>query len=247
MKVGFRTDTGKERTNNEDAMLILPKYGVFMVADGVGGQNFGEMASRKAVTGAQEFIEQYSLTDYENEDPKYKANWLMNYFIKCYGKINDDIISLSHESEAREGMATTAVTAYIDNYDLYVINIGDSRAYVIRNKVLNQISEDHTYVNNLINAGTLTKSEAREHPQKNIITKALGTASGVEPDFYRTELMEGDIVLLCSDGLYGEVTEKQMEQIIAVGEDMNDTCRKLVEAANNNGGNDNITVICIKI
>lgn len=247
MKSGFKTDVGKERKVNEDALLILPKYGIFMVADGVGGQSHGDMASRKAVTSAQEFVEQNSLNNFENDDPKYKTNWLMNYFIRCYNKINDDIKSTVKEMPERQGMATTAVTAYVDGQELYVVNIGDSRAYVIRDGILNQITEDHTIVNNLVAAGTLTKSEAKVHPQKNIITKALGVENGVEPDFYKTELIDGDIVMLCSDGLYGEVSDEAMAQIISAGEDMNDTCRELVEAANNNGGNDNITVICIKI
>lgn len=247
MKIGFKTDVGKLRNGNEDAMLILPKYGVFMVADGVGGQNHGELASRKAVSSAQDFIENNVLDTFNNEKSKYKTNWLMNYFIRCYRKINDDIKALVKAEPENEGMATTAVTAYIDGYELYVINIGDSRAYVVREGILNQITEDHTIVNNLVNAGTLTKSEAKVHPQKNIITKALGVENGVDPDFYKTELMDGDIILLCSDGLYGEVPEEKIEEIIGLNNDMNDTCRELVQAANNNGGADNITVICIKI
>lgn len=247
MKSGFRTDVGKERKINEDSMLILPKYGVFMVADGVGGQSYGDMASRKAVTSAQEFVEQNSLSNFEDDDPKYKTNWLMNYFIRCYRKINADIKDVAKEKPESKGMATTAVTAYVDDHELYVVNIGDSRAYIVRDGILNQITEDHTYVNNLINAGTLTESEAKVHPQKNVITKALGVENAVEPDFYKTELIDDDIIMLCSDGLYGEVSDEQITEIISAGEDMNDTCRELVEAANNNGGNDNITVICIQI
>lgn len=247
MKIGFKTDVGKERSGNEDAMLILPKYGVFMVADGVGGQSSGEMASRRAVTSAQEFVEQNPLDSFDKDDQKYKTNWLMNYFFRCYQKMNDDIKKSVKEDPKREGMATTAVTAYMDNNELYVINIGDSRAYILRDGVLNQISEDHTYVNNLVNAGTLTKSEAQVHPQKNVITKALGVENAVDPDFYKTDLTSGDVILLCSDGLYGEVSEEEITQIINKGEDMNDTCRELVETANNYGGHDNTTVICIKI
>lgn len=247
MKVGFKTDTGRARSNNEDAILILPKYGMFMVADGVGGQNYGEMASRRAVIGAQEYVENNPIQNFSNSNKKEKSTWLMNYFLDCYRQLNEEIVSLSKEGPGRSGMATTAVTAYIDGLELYVVNIGDSRAYVLRDGVMNQISEDHTYVNNLINAGTLTESEARKHPQKHVITKALGAEIGISPDFYRTELMPGDIVILCSDGLYGEVTDSQMAEIIDSGEDMNDTCRKLVDAANYNGGNDNITVVCIEI
>ena len=247
MKVGFKTDTGKLRKNNEDALLILPKYGVFTVADGVGGQNYGEMASRNAVLGIQQFVENNNIGNFDNADQKYKSNWLMNYFISCYKKINANIVELAKESPDRQGMATTAVTAYIDGDRLFVTNVGDSRAYVLREGILNQITEDHTYVNSLVNEGSLTKNEAREHPQKNIITKALGAEVGIAPDFYRTELMEDDVILLCSDGLHGELSDNEMAQIISNEEDMNDTCRSLVKAANENGGGDNITVICIKI
>ncbi len=247
MKVGFKTDTGKGRTNNEDALLILPRYGVFMVADGVGGQNYGEMASRSAVIGAQKYIESTPIGGYTGTDAKEKSKWLMNYFLDCYNNLNKEIVLLSQEEAGREGMATTAVTAHIDGMELYVVNIGDSRAYVKREGILNQISEDHTYVNNLINAGTLTESEARKHPQKHVITKALGAEMGVAPDFYRTELIPGDIVILCSDGLYGEVSDEQMAGIIDASDDMNETCRKLVNAANDQGGRDNITVVCIEV
>lgn len=247
MKVGFKTDTGRQRANNEDALLILPKYGVFMVADGVGGQNYGEIASREAVVSIESFIKSNPIKSSDDEDRKYKANRLMSYFSRCYKKVNENIIKLSREGKGREGMATTAVTAYIDQKDLYIANIGDSRAYVIRDNIPSQITEDHTYVNNLINAGTLTKTEAREHPQKNIITKALGTESNIDPDFYRTELMAGDKIMLCTDGLHGELSDKEMADIIAMHENMNDACRSLVEAANTRGGHDNITVICIEI
>ena len=247
MKVGFKTDTGKGRTNNEDALLILPKYGIFMVADGVGGQNYGEMASRKAVISAQEYIESNPIENLDDREKREKATWLMNYFLDCYEKLNQDIVHLSMEEVEREGMATTAVTAYIDGLELYVVNVGDSRAYVMRDGVMNQISEDHTYVNNLINAGTLTESEAMKHPQKHVITKALGAETGVSPDFYRTELLSGDVILLCSDGLYGELSDNHIADIITSEKDMNDACRKLVTAANQSGGNDNITVVCIEI
>jgi protein phosphatase len=247
MIVGFKTDTGKGRYNNEDALLILPKYGAFMVADGVGGQNYGEMASRKAVIGTQEYIEQNPIKDFSEVNKEEKSKFLMKYFIDCFEKLNEDIMKLSVGKAGSEGMATTAVTAYIDGLELYVANIGDSRAYVMRDGVMNQISEDHTYVNNLVKAGTLTESEARVHPQKHIITKALGAEAVISPDFYRTELMKGDVILLCSDGLTGELTDEQIAELIIPSMDMNEVCRNLIKVANECGGNDNITVICIEI
>lgn len=247
LRVGFKTDKGLVRDNNEDAILVLPKRGMFAVADGVGGQNSGEIASRKAVNSIEEFVKRNSITCMDSYDSKYKVNWLMNYFLRCFQKINSDIVELSKEDSEKSGMATTAVVAYIDGLDLYVVNIGDSRAYVLRDGQINQITEDHTYVNNLIHQGALTKNEARIHPQKNLITKALGAEKGVEPDFYRTELMEGDKVILCSDGLHGELTDDEMTEILDRDADMNQICRELVNGAKEKGGRDNISVICIQI
>jgi protein phosphatase len=142
-------------------------------------------------------------------------------------------------------MATTAVAAYFDDGMLYITNVGDSRAYMIRDGEIVQLTEDHTYVNNLINAGTLTKSEARDHPQKNMITRALGAGNETEPDFYYYGMQAGDRVLLCTDGLHGELTDENICAVVTSGDNLNAVCRELVRQANEKGGHDNITVVCI--
>ena len=244
-KFGFRTDTGKQRDGNEDSLLLMPKYGIFAVADGVGGENYGEVASRKAMSGIEEFISKNPLSGADNLEKKYRENWIKGYFHRGLQKVNSEIMKEARSHPAMGGMATTLVLCFLDMDSLYVVNMGDSRAYLLRDSKLKQLTVDNTYVNNLISAGTLTKSEARKHPQKNIITKALGSAKNANPDFYRFDLRGGDRILLCTDGLHGELTDNEIASILKGNESLNAICTGLVNAANKKGGNDNITVICI--
>ena len=242
---GFRTDTGKLRDGNEDAMLLLPKLGIYVVADGVGGQNSGEVASRKAVAGIENFLKANPLSGAERLEGKYRANWLKSYFFRCLEKINSEIRKEAMQDPKMERMATTMVLCYLDMESVYIVNIGDSRAYILRDGEMTQLTVDHTYVNKLIRAGTLSKNEARLHPQKNIITKALGSTKHADPDFYRFDLHDGDRILLCTDGLHGELTDDEIAGILKKYKDLNTVCGMLVNTANKNGGHDNITVICI--
>jgi len=243
---GFRTDTGNKRDSNEDALLLLPKLGIYAVADGVGGQNSGEVASRKAIAGIENFIAANPLSGANGLEGKYRENWLRSYFQRCLQKVNSEIRKEALSDPVMERMATTLVLCYLDMESIYIINIGDSRAYILRDGEISQLTVDHTYVNKLINAGTLSKNEARLHPQKNIITKALGSAKLTDPDFYRFDLHAGDRVLLCTDGLHGELTDDDIADIMKKKKDLNAICGSLVDAANEYGGNDNITVICIE-
>jgi len=242
---GFRTDTGKQRDGNEDALVLLPNLGIYAVADGVGGQNSGEVASRKAVAGIEKFIETNPLSGADNLEGKYRVNWLKSYFLRCLQRINNEIRKEALRDPVMEKMATTMVLCYLDMDSIYVVNIGDSRAYILREGEITQLTIDHTYVNKLIKAGTLSSTEARLHPQKNIITKALGSSKHSDPDFYRFDLHDGDRILLCTDGLHGELTDDEIAVILRRKKDLNSICGSLVDAANKKGGHDNITVICI--
>ncbi|MCL1895183.1 MAG: Stp1/IreP family PP2C-type Ser/Thr phosphatase [Clostridiales bacterium] len=242
---GFRTDTGRKRSGNEDALLLLPAQGIFAVADGVGGQNSGEIASRKAMTGIENFLAANPLAGADGLEGQQREDWFKDYFQRCMQMINTEIMREAMTDPAKEKMATTIVLCYLDMESVYVVNMGDSRAYMLRGGDFSQLSEDHTYVNKLVNAGTLTRSEARRHPQKNIITRALGAEDYTEPDFYRFDLRPDDRLLLCTDGLHGELTDEEIAAIAGSREDMNTICRMLVDAANEKGGSDNITVICI--
>jgi protein phosphatase len=247
VKVGFRTDVGRVRKGNEDALLVLQRSNLYVVADGVGGHNSGEVASRKAVNTIEEFVAENPIEVSENMDGKYRHNWFESYFLRCFQKVNSEIISISQQEPDKAGMATTAVLAYVDESMLYLTNIGDSRAYMVRDGEITQLTEDHSLINKLIQAGALTRTEAEDHPDKNMITRALGAETNVEPDFYHFELHDKDRVVLCTDGLHGELSDEEICGIIKQESDLNMACKKLVRAANERGGHDNTTIICLEV
>jgi protein phosphatase len=243
--MGFRTDAGKRRADNEDALLVLPKQGVYLVADGVGGHNSGEIASRKAVLGVEAFLARNPVeATYCAED---RDAALMEYFLRCFREINAEIRDLSRANPANRGMATTAVLMYILRDRLFVINVGDSRAYIVRAGEISRITADHSVVSEMVARGELTEEEARVHPRRNEITRALGAEADVTPDFFMTELLPQDRVLLCTDGLCGELSDEEICRVVSRGENLNSTCRMLVNSANANGGSDNITVVCVEV
>lgn len=241
VQIGFKCNKGLVRENNEDACFVIPSHDVYIVADGVGGNNSGEVASRTAVSEIAEFVNSGEL------GKRRDAEEIFGFFYEALEIANNSIFKLGMENEANRGMATTAVVAYVREDTAYVSNIGDSRAYIFRDGRLNRITTDHTYVNELISKGIITEEEAENHKQKNVITKALGTEYLADPDFYKVSLAKDDILMLCSDGLHGEVPQEEMEKVLMSGAGMNDTCALLVDEAIKHGGRDNITVVCIKI
>lgn len=241
IQIGFKSDKGIRRLNNEDACFIMPKEKVFIIADGVGGGAAGEIASRTAVSMIAEYVQQnppVSVTD---------VSTLKAHFMPCIEDTNNRIFELAEKYIENAGMATTAVICCINGKKAYFVNIGDSRAYVFRQGRLKQITEDHTYVNDLVKTGVISEKDAATHAKKNMITKALGADILCEPDFFQAGVEIGDVVLLCTDGLYGEVSEEIIADIISQGKSMTETCALLVNKANQHGGRDNITVICVKI
>ena len=241
MEVGFKSDKGLKRQNNEDACFILLPDKVYVVADGVGGGNAGEIASRTAVSLIANYIVEHPIGEQED---KYK---IAGYFQTCLDHVNRKIYDLATKYEENHGMATTIVVVYAHKGKAYITNVGDSRAYLFRDKRLTQLTEDHTYVNTLVKAGVLTKEEAALDERKNVITKALGAESEVEPDFFQVDIQREDLLIICTDGLYDEVDTKEMIAVLERGLTMSDTCRELVSLANCNGGHDNITVISLRV
>jgi protein phosphatase len=216
-----------------------------LVADGVGGHNSGELASRRAVVGVESFLARNSVETIHGAAAPAAA--LMDYFLRCFRAINTDIRDLSRKDPANRGMATTAVLAHISDDKLFVVNIGDSRAYMLRAGSISRVTVDHSVVSDMVASGELTEEEASFHPRKNEITRALGAESDVSPDFFIADVIKGDRILLCTDGLHGELSDDDICRIVSLGADMNETCRMLVDAANANGGSDNITVVCVEI
>ncbi len=239
MKAFSITDIGERRRINQDYVFCcdntigkLPN--LFIVADGMGGHNAGDYASRFCVEFFKQKIE-------ENE-----AKLPIALIESALKETNDALLNKAHEQSELEGMGTTFVVATIFDKEMYVANIGDSRLYVI-GKEMKQITEDHSLVEVMVKTGELDRDEARVHPNKNIITRALGANANVEPDFFEVHLEEGDTVLMCSDGLTNMLEDEMIEKIIRDNDDPQSAADTLVKCANQNGGKDNIAIIIIKV
>lgn len=248
MNIGYITDVGRLRENNEDSLFVDDGQRIFIVADGVGGQNAGEIASSMAVKEISRYLK-------ENfDDSKTGGKYIFRCIAEGIDRANERILEESSEEAAFSKMATTTVVLLIRNNTGYISNIGDSRAYLLRNGKLIRLTEDHTLANQLIRDGKLTEEEVEFLAQKQLalnmfstITRALGDKKNVEADNFFVDIENDDIFLLCTDGLYGEVSDERIAEIVGREENMQSACEKLAEAANENGGRDNITAILIKI
>jgi protein phosphatase len=239
-KSAWGTDVGKKRTVNEDAALSMDDAGFYMIADGVGGPNSGEIASNLAVELMKECV-------LSNRPDQLEESELTGFFSRCLQNVNDEIYDKAMSVKENTGMATTAVMMLLRNNKAFIANIGDSRAYVLRDGNLHKITEDHTYVNELLRHGHINKEEAEDHPKKHMITRALGSGDKISPDFYQLEVFQGDRILLCTDGLYNEVNEEEISNLVVSKKDLNELVKSLIETACHNGGKDNITVNCVEI
>lgn len=233
-----KTHKGKVRENNEDSYFLsdtLPK--LFIVADGMGGHKAGEVASQVAVEAVKTFIQR----EMESATDSGKIDEML---IGSIRHANAEVYALSKEKEQFEGMGTTLTMLYIDAETLYFAHVGDSRAYILKDGKIEQITDDHSLVGQLLRAGTITEEQARVHPQKNILTNAVGTALTIEIDLLH-RLNEGGIVLLCTDGLTTHLDESQITDIMSAGESLESICTALIDSANDAGGQDNITVLAV--
>jgi protein phosphatase len=229
MPVTFSTAThiGLVRHGNEDAALAQPP--VFAVADGMGGALAGEVASGMAVK---------ALAGYASDPGEPAAD-----LPALVSSINEEIFQQASSDAGRSGMGTTLTAAVVADAAVDLIHVGDSRAYRLRSDRLEQLTEDHSLVGEMVRRGELTEAEALVHPQRSIITRALGVEAAVEIDSYHVELEPGDLFLLCSDGLFSMVSNEDMAAIIAGSSDLGAMAASLVEAANAGGGADNVTVV----
>lgn len=239
MKVFFETNKGLMRENNEDSLIVeeFQNYSLFAVADGMGGHKAGEVASSIAIEG----IRKYFVESVEKEGFQPPS-----FIIESVSLTNEKIREESSKNQECCGMGTTIAMAVIDKKQniIYIGNVGDSRAYLIRNDEIKQITTDHTYVNELLKDGRITADEAKTHPKRNVITRALGSEEIVHADIFELELYDNDILLLCTDGLTTHVSDKEMLEIIKEYNTA-DSVQKLIKLANDNGGTDNITIIIV--
>jgi protein phosphatase len=232
------TDIGKIRNINQDYLFYsdekvgcLPN--LYIVADGMGGHKAGDKASSYAVTRFVELIKTA-----ENDIPFL----LMGKVIQ---QVNEEIHRMSETEDKYAGMGTTFVAATVIGHTVYVMNIGDSRLYCNQNGVLRQVTMDHSLVEELVRAGELKREESRYHPQKNIITRALGVSKTVEPDYFMLEMYRGDKLLLCSDGLSNMVEDDKIQEILSLDEDPKELVDRCLSEALFFGGHDNIAAVIV--
>ncbi len=237
MKISSATSVGKIRAVNEDSFFVseIAENNTFfaIVADGMGGHNAGEIASAKAVK-----IIKDELTDVSRPSKDLLS--------EAIAYANNSIYKMSAASPDLYGMGTTVTACIAKGKTLTVAQVGDSRLYLIRDGKITQITKDHSLVEMLIQSGEITKEDAKNHPQKNVITRALGTNNFVETDIYELKLEKDDVILLCSDGLVNMVDDDKILSTVIQNKDFNTLSDILVKEAENAGGHDNITVVLIK-
>jgi len=236
------THKGLVRANNEDAFVSMPELGLFAVADGLGGHAAGEIASALAT----ETLESRIAPPLESEDVDVET--LKGALVEAVKDANRRIIEKAEQDAKLRGMGTTLTAlVLLPKKDIYAIaHVGDSRLYLLRSSKLAQLTLDHTYVQDLVDKDLLTPEEARSHPYRHALTRALGIGSDVEVELASGELKAGDMFLLCTDGLTNEVPDPQIAEIMNVHRAEPELCvQKLVAQALSNGGRDNVTVIAV--
>ena len=232
------TDTGRVRTMNQDYIYSSPERtgslpDLFLVADGMGGHQAGDYASKYTVE-----VLNRELALSEGED-------IERCLVGAIKTANREIIKEASRDEHLKGMGTTVVAATISNQMMYFANVGDSRLYLI-NQGIQQLTKDHSLVEEMVRLGGIKPEEAKHHPDKNIITRAIGAKADVEVDFYEHRLKRGDIILMCTDGLSNMVEDEELFHIVQGGRDIVESGQALIEAAKENGGTDNIGVVLIE-
>lgn len=231
-----RTDTGRVRPHNEDALLVRPDLGLYAVADGMGGHAAGEVASTIAVATIEREAEQAA------------ARGALPYDVvaDAVRRANAAILDDARQDPARQGMGTTASVLVTPDDDRYrIAHVGDSRAYLLRDDALRQITVDHTWVHEQVERGALGEEEARRHPFSNVLTRVLGTVDDVRVDLIDGDARPGDVFLLCSDGLTAVLDDMALRVVLSRPDSLDERADALVRAALEGGGPDNITVVLV--
>ncbi len=226
-----KTDTGRQRRDNEDSAFA--RAPVFVVADGMGGAQAGEVASRLAIEAFE-----HGLPDDGSPEERLAAR---------VREANQQIYERSRADRGRAGMGTTLTAAYVDDAHVAIAHVGDSRAYLFRDGTLQRLTQDHSLVDELVRRGKLTEEQAAEHPQRSIITRALGPEPDVEVDTWTYPARPGDVILLCSDGLTSMISEEQVREVLGAHPSLDEAADALIHAANEAGGRDNITVVLFRL
>jgi PPM family protein phosphatase len=251
MKISYEavTDVGRKRKGNEDSLFVNPDQKLFVVADGMGGHAAGEVASRVAVDAINEFI---CLTSGDqditwpfglDENISYDGNRLKT----AVRYANRKVLEATREKAEYEGMATTVASVLLDGETANLAHVGDSRVYLVREGALTQLTSDHSWINEQIQSGVISAEQARTHPLRNVVTRALGGKADCQVDVQAHPAHPGDVLLLCSDGLTSMMPDEEIARVVTEAEgDLKRAAQGLVDAANARGGEDNITVLLLK-
>jgi serine/threonine protein phosphatase PrpC len=244
------SDPGLRREDNEDAYCARADLGLYMVADGMGGHAAGEVASKLAVEVVEHFIN-------DTRDADINTTWPFPYdpalsldgnrLKAAFRLANRRLAAAMENDETLRGMATTAAALLVGRKKPAVAHVGDSRVYLFRDGRLRQVTQDHSWVSEQVRAGVLTEMDARRHPWRNVVTRALAGGDDPEVDVTEIEVRAGDRLLICSDGLSGVVPVDRLEAIVGQMRGLDETCKALIAAANEAGGPDNITVAMLKV
>lgn len=230
------TDRGRKRPANEDAFGYSVEHGVYIVCDGMGGAAAGEVASALAVDEVMRVL-----------TGRDEAHTLLDEAENAIATANAAIYQRAQHNRNLSGMGTTLVGLLTEDHHGYMVNVGDSRGYRLRNSRLEQITIDHSLVEEQVRMGRMDRLEAERSPFKNVITRALGTQSSVTPDIFELATEPGDLYLLCSDGLTRELSDAQLETLMKHDPPLPEMCARLIEAANGAGGHDNITCLLVRV
>jgi serine/threonine protein phosphatase PrpC len=240
------SDVGLTRAHNEDYFEIDPMHRLYVVADGMGGHSHGEVASQIAVTTIRDFVARTADKDttwpFGMDASLERHSNLLKMAVRT---AHDHVLRAISKDGSLYGMGTTVVGLLIAGQTAAVAHVGDSRAYRLRGERLEQLTQDHTWVNEQVVAGFLSKEQARSHPLKNVVTRALGGESDVLVDVQELEVKTGDLFLLCSDGLTGMLSDADIRDRLASGRSLHEICRTLINDANARGGIDNVTVVLL--
>ena len=251
MKITYKavSDVGRKRKGNEDSLFVNPEQHLFVVADGMGGHAAGEIASKVAVDSINEFVcltggdEEITWPFGLDENISYDGNRLKT----AIRYANRKVLEATKEKSEYEGMATTVAAVLLDGDTANLGHVGDSRVYLVRDGEITQLTSDHSWVNEQIQSGVISPDQARTHPLRNVVTRALGGKPDLQVDMQQHKAKAGDILLLCSDGLTTMIPDEDIVRVVREADgDVEKAAQALVASANAKGGEDNITVLLIR-
>ena len=251
MKITYKavSDVGRKRKGNEDSLFVNPEQHLFVVADGMGGHAAGEIASKVAVESINEFVcltggdEEITWPFGLDENISYDGNRLKT----AIRYANRKVLEATKEKSEYEGMATTVAAVLLDGDTANLGHVGDSRVYLVREGEITQLTSDHSWVNEQIQSGVISPDQARTHPLRNVVTRALGGKPDLQVDMQQHKAKGGDILLLCSDGLTTMIPDEDIVRVVREADgDVEKAAQALVASANAKGGEDNITVLLIR-